>query len=508
MGWWVRAKDADVSGSAEAASEENREVPVSVGPAGADDTGAGIEIFTLFLIPVVFLAVVALRMWHDIAIEPLWVYGVIFGLTITVGRFVQLQALKHPSTGWLHVQAATASAITTSMIYLTGWGPALITGYSIVAVMTIVKNGSRAWRLVVGWNLAAVVVGELAVWVHLAPSFMPLKVTAAISMLAAVSFIATIRIASLAASEKELAETQLRANEDRFRSLVAHSSDTTLLLDRHGAVICYASPASESLLGLEPHRVVGHNPSEIVHPEDLDRVVRDIADVFASTGLLRTEFRVVRPDGTTRYVDGVITDLRANPAVDGFVVNLHDVTERKELELWLEHQAHHDVLTGLPNRLFLLERLQEAMARTRRRGEPKPMLLFLDLDHFKEVNDRLGHAAGDELLVQFGRRLASMTRAGEILARFGGDEFAILGEENATDEAKLGFARRVRKCVEEPFLVQGESCQIGMSVGIAVIDGSASPAQVLAHADEAMYRAKHQPEGVDIHLLGSPYPTS
>jgi len=159
--------------------------------------------------------------------------------------------------------------------------------------------------------------------------------------------------------------------------------------------------------------------------------------------------------------------------------------------LELAHQAVHDALTGLPNRLQVAERLEQALARSARTG-CEVAVLFIDLDRFKLINDGRGHAAGDKLLVTVADRLRNVVRSGDVVARFGGDEFVVVCEDQtATLEASL-VAGRILDALREPVVVDGQEIFLSASIGIAMADGSGSPESLLRDADAAMYRAKEK----------------
>jgi diguanylate cyclase (GGDEF)-like protein/PAS domain S-box-containing protein len=463
----------------------------------------GVNRLLVALIPLIFVVLLAMRHWGYIAVEPLWVYLAIFA---TAGGFyvlLELHVVATPTPLRLNVQIAAAAATTTAIVYVTGWGPAMIAAYSTAAVLTVARNGSRTWRLVVYWNLAAMAVGQLAISLHWAPSKLPVGDSDAIAVLAATAFVAMMRIAALEAQQKERAEAVIRINEERFRSLIAHSSDMVVLLDSSGTDIRYASPATVTLLQRDPESLVGSSPESIVHPDDLERIRDGIVAALGTRELVQSEFRVVRADGASRDVECVITDLRQNAAVSGFVVNLHDVTERQQLQRSLEYRVHHDALTGLPNRQFMCDRLEEALARSRRNNLIRPVLMFLDLDRFKAVNDRFGHAAGDALLVQFSGRLLAIIREADLLARFGGDEFVILCESMQGRDAAMEFANRALQVVTEPFRVADQTCVVGLSIGVALLETDATASEALLHADLAMYEAKRRGDSPHVRLLDS-----
>ena len=197
-------------------------------------------------------------------------------------------------------------------------------------------------------------------------------------------------------------------------------------------------------------------------------------------------------------------------AGNGWVATFEDITERRRAEARVRHMAHHDALTGLPNRALFTTRLEVAVARLR--GEcrledhrPAPAIadwmvavLFLDLDHFKDVNDTLGHTAGDELLRLVAARVGRCLRAEDTLARLGGDEFAILLEELADRERAAEVANRVLAAVSAPFVLDGHEALVGTSVGIALgscRDEGVDPALLLRQADLALYEAKAEGRG-------------
>lgn len=178
-----------------------------------------------------------------------------------------------------------------------------------------------------------------------------------------------------------------------------------------------------------------------------------------------------------------------------FVIRMAGATARqKELaEAALAHQALHDPLTQLPNRKLFVDRLGQAMARSRRSGDVPPAVMFLDLDRFKAVNDTLGHAAGDDLLLEVAVRVQSVLRETDTLARFGGDEFVVLCEGIDSQRAVDALATRISHVFTEPFEIQDHPVSIGVSIGVAVMeDDLASPESLLRDADSAMYRVKQE----------------
>jgi diguanylate cyclase (GGDEF)-like protein/PAS domain S-box-containing protein len=292
-------------------------------------------------------------------------------------------------------------------------------------------------------------------------------------------------------AERRVAEEALRASEGRFRSLVQRASDLTIVTDDQG-IVTYVSPAVEALVGYLPAELIGLPLLVHVEPAERADVATAITLLAERPGLLRTiELRLRSRDGRVRTVEAVCQNMVDDPDVHGLVWNGRDVTERRALESELTHRAHHDPLTGLPNRALLLRRLDETMAEAAR---GRVGVAIVDLDGFKNVNDTLGHPAGDELLEAAAQRLLGCIREGDLVARLGGDEFAVMmaGVDGAHAAA---IARRMVDVLHEPFTVSGHQLTVGASVGVAhgTPDGTAH--DLMRDADIAMYVAKRTGKG-------------
>jgi diguanylate cyclase (GGDEF)-like protein/PAS domain S-box-containing protein len=290
----------------------------------------------------------------------------------------------------------------------------------------------------------------------------------------------------------------LQRSEERFRSLVRNASDGVVVMGPDGQMK-YESPAVERILGRSPDATIGQPAMSNIHPDDRAAVERRFADVAAASGSeTGLEFRVRHADGSWRILEAIAKNLLDDAAVGGVVVNFRDITERKALEEQLRHQAFHDVLTGLANRSLFRDRLGHALARASRGALPTAVL-YLDIDDFKAVNDRLGHGEGDRLLVIVGERLVTATRAGDTVARLGGDEFAVIVEETDPAEAPRA-AERILRALAQPFELGGRPTSVRASIGVAIHDVDGGDAdELLRRADIAMYAAKAR--GGDGHAV-------
>jgi diguanylate cyclase (GGDEF)-like protein/PAS domain S-box-containing protein len=288
--------------------------------------------------------------------------------------------------------------------------------------------------------------------------------------------------------ERTAAEQALRASEERFRSLVQNSSDVISIVDADGGVR-YHSESVRRVLGYDPAELVDGDPLSLVHPDDRERVARFVTEAALRPGVTAAEtWRVRHRDGTWLHSETVAANLLEDPNVRGLVLNTRDVSDRKELEAQLVHQAFHDGLTGLANRTLFAERVEHALAHAAR-GELA--VLFIDLDDFKHVNDSLGHAAGDQLLVAAARRIQGCLRPTDTAARLGGDEFAVLLERVTNAEAAEAIAGRVLDTLHQPFGLNGRTIPIKASLGVATgRPGVDDVEELLRNADVAMYAAK------------------
>jgi len=307
----------------------------------------------------------------------------------------------------------------------------------------------------------------------------------------------------LALDREEMTEAfHMRRSESRFQTLVRHASDV-ILITRPDTTITYQTPSAERILGYGPGSLEGQRLTALLHPDDVEGAVARYGGVaFGAEISSVASWRIRHRDGSWRDVEVLTNNLLSDPTVEGIVLTMRDVSERKSLEDELKHQAFHDALSGLANRALFSDRLEHALARANR-VKTSLAVLFLDLDDFKLVNDTLGHAAGDELLVAVAQRLPGSLRVGDTAARFGGDEFAILLEEVSSPEEAQQVAERIIDDLTAPLRLEDREVWVHASVGIAFShEGAESPSDLLQAADVAMYAAKSA--GKNRHELYEP----
>ncbi|HEY7477769.1 MAG TPA: EAL domain-containing protein, partial [Actinomycetota bacterium] len=292
----------------------------------------------------------------------------------------------------------------------------------------------------------------------------------------------------------------LRQSEARFASLVKNSSDVVLVIEPD-TTVRYASPSTGRVLGFLPTSLEGERLAELIHPDDRTRAIQFLsssADAEGHPGLL--EFRLHHADGTFLSTETLRTALLNDPNVHGIVLNIRDISERKQFEEQLQHQAFHDSVTSLANRALFRDRVLHALER-QERDHKSIAVLFMDIDDFKTVNDSMGHAAGDQLLREVGERLRGELRAADTAARLGGDEFAILLEDGEEGLEAVEVADRIMQTFDEPFQIDDKEFFVKASLGIAIADessgdgGEEGAEELLRNADVAMYMAKENGKG-------------
>ncbi len=342
-------------------------------------------------------------------------------------------------------------------------------------------------------NISGCLLGVLLVASAEAAAF----VQSDVAMLELVSDRVALAVERIRMTEREqAASAALRVSEQRARAVLDTAANGIITIDRLGRVESM-NPAAERMFGYPSALVVGSNVSMLM-PESVGRDHDSYLQRFHRTGERRVigHYREVvgrRRDGTTFPLEVAVSDVGADVGL--FTGVLKDVTERKEFEERLAHQAVHDPLTGLANRTLLLEHLEHVRARLPRHPGIVA-LLFVDLDRFKLVNDTLGHDAGDEVLTTIARLLRKAVRPEDMVARVGGDEFVVICSDLADPSEVEAIAQRVSQSLNVPQRVRGREVFLSASVGVVFTDNAArTGSELLQDADAAMYQAKEQRRG-------------
>jgi len=287
----------------------------------------------------------------------------------------------------------------------------------------------------------------------------------------------------------------LVSSEQRFRLAFEQSMAGTILVDLEDIVL-EVNDAFCQMIGRNRDEIVAKRSELFTHPED--RSISDKAHRRLTSGELdQVSYtkRYLRKNGQVIVAEVSKSAVRDATGTLYFLTSVRDVTKEHALSTQLSHQALHDSLTGLPNRVLFENRLSQAHARTARRGGWNAVML-LDLDDFKEVNDTLGHLVGDELLVALARRFEEVTRSTDTLCRFGGDEFIYLAEELASPAQAEEVAERLLGVLAKPFSLAGTKVQQHASIGAVVLEGTGKAwTELIGDADAALYEAKRQGKG-------------
>jgi diguanylate cyclase (GGDEF)-like protein/PAS domain S-box-containing protein len=278
---------------------------------------------------------------------------------------------------------------------------------------------------------------------------------------------------------------QPRLMEDVLASLAE-----AVVVER-GHRVVYANQAFTRIFGYTAEEVLGGRLRDFILPESRMKECSQVERELLQGGVASLETERKKKDGGVVEVAFEARPLLEDGKLSGLVFTFREIGERKRIEAKLQHDAMHDTLTGLPNRALFLDRLHQAFSRRARSRGLKCGVLFLDLDHFKEVNDTLGHAAGDALLILVAERLRTALRPQDTAARLGGDEFAVLVENIQTGADIERMADRVLRAMEREFAVAGRPVCVGASIGVAIAGPDhAAPELLIRDADFAMYRAK------------------
>lgn len=371
----------------------------------------------------------------------------------------------------------------------------------IVALAAALKTDQpfwRTWKEDFLWTSITYFAGAFAAGIvsKLIGAFGFFAFLATTPIIAVVYFTYTTYLKNIEASQSQAEQAErhvdaLRESEERFRSAFDHAAGMALVAP-DGRWIQVNRSLCE-MLGYSEEELLAGNFQPIIHPDDLNLMLEQLKKLHAGAiSSLQLEQRYLHKNRQPRWVLLSVTTVNdAQKRSANLIFQMQDITDRKQAEEKLVHDAFHDALTGLPNRVLFMDHLKQSVQRAKRKNHFPFGVLFLDFDRFKLVNDSLGHMVGDQLLIAIASRLETSVRPGDTVARLGGDEFTILLEDlNSSEEAAL-VAKRILRNLAEPFALSAHEIFITASIGIALsTDGYQQPEDILRDADTAMYRAK------------------
>ncbi|TQS44195.1 diguanylate cyclase domain-containing protein [Cryptosporangium phraense] len=437
---------------------------------------------------VVMSLIVVLRVLGLAGTTPLWVFAVL----VVVGTTFHEPALHRALSGGdlsrrLWPRVAMRYLVNTATIYATGWGPVLAVTHLVLLSEFTGQSGSRAWRPAAVCSAVTIGLGELAINAGLY-SYLPEPQVHGVAVLVAAGTVLACRFFGAAVRAREQVETALRGSEERFRSVVQDGSDMVTFTDRDG-VLRYVSPNSSRVVGHEPEVLLGDGLWKLIHPDDRDLAhelrarIREQPDTEHSA-----ELRFRRADGVWRWHEVVVRNLLDRPEVDAVVGHQRDVHDRRTAQDRIAYAATHDALTGLLNASAFQLALEETL------GHSYPVgLLFLDLDGFKQVNDVLGHAAGDERLRLVADVLRTCGRERDVLGRLGGDEFVVALNGVGGSAQAEAIAAAIIQGIDAAQPPDDGGTRVGCSIGIALAQpGEVDARGLVRRADAAMYTSKRR----------------
>ncbi len=421
---------------------------------------------------------------------PLWVLLTLLAVSGVVGEVTVGLVTADATTSALHFAVASQVLSVSAIIYAIGWGPTLTIGYVFVVARLLDKGGARVWRATLGWTVLGIALGQTAIGLGIVPTYVPAPYVHGLAALGILGMAFVMWLLGTKTEQNERSDREVRSTLSLLTATLDSTADGILVVDSHGAITQFNAQFAQMwriteqvLASRDDGAAIQFVVDQLVRPE---LFTAKVDELYAHPD--------AKSDDTLEFKDGRVFERHSQPQrVDGIIVgrvwSFRDVTDRNRLLDELAHQAFHDGLTGLANRALLHDRLDHALARSRR-SAATVAVLFCDLDGFKMINDTLGHDAGDLLLIDVARRIEYNIRDGDTAARLGGDEFAIVLDETTTDDTTT-LAQRLLDTLREPFVVNGREIFVSASIGIAENRTKALDAdELLCRADIAMYAAK------------------
>jgi diguanylate cyclase (GGDEF)-like protein/PAS domain S-box-containing protein len=455
--------------------------------------------------PILLLvAIVVLRRFDLAGDVSLWIIAAVllFGTVFQLPE-VQLWLSGGDLTRRVWPRVGLQILTITAIMYMTGWGALLGVAHVYVLSVHLRQSGSRVWRPAVVSSVLAIGLGQIAYTTGFLYSYLPIEQTNVIALLIALGTATTAHTLGRAVALREEAEATVRRNEVRYRALVRDGFEVIMEARADGNVT-YVSPAALPVLGYRPEQLLGPAIGDLIHPDDLAKLIDLHRRVLASDGTaeISAEVRYRHADGTWRWHELITRNMLAHSEVHAIIVHHRDITERRLVQDGIAHAAAHDDLTGLANAPTLQRDLENALAQGTR-YQHTVGLLFLDLDGFKQVNDTFGHEVGDELLRTISAVIRRTIRDTDSAGRLGGDEFGVVLSRVAGADEALAVAARIIRGIQASDSLAGLKLDIGCSVGVAIANPGGTDAKtLLRHADAAMYQTKRRGRnGAQLYLV-------
>ena len=389
----------------------------------------------------------------------------------------------------LHAGGTELTGITI-VIYAVGWGPTLVVGLVFGVADCMRSVGAATTKPAIILSTILIGTGQIGIAIGVVPTLVPQPFVQALAVLAVAGLVFTIQLIGWVFGAKELSDTALGEAEARFKSS----------FDGRPSEFAWSGPMGRSAgqplirvhLGI-PTRRTGRGRHRESDPSD-DRQMSGswTRRLFASDVATRQfEVRYVHADGHAVWVSLSVSQISDVSGTAKYgICQIEDVTERRAMNELIAHAAIHDPLTDLPNRTLFMDRLETALDRTDR-SEGNVMVAFVDIDHFKIINDSMGHEWGDRVLCLVAERIKAAVRPGDTVARLGGDEFVVLCDAVPDDAKAFELADRIAADLRVPLRVEGHEAYVTASIGLALAHHrDTSPERLLSDADSAMYRAK------------------
>ncbi len=446
---------------------------------------------TLVAIPIAVALLWVCRTQQLIADLPLW------GLVVLVGGASILTAVANEAwpdrpSGWrLYMRVGIELTGIAVVIYAVGWGPTLVVGLVFGVADCMRSAGAETTKPAIIISMALIALGQLGIGIGLIPSLVPQPFVQALAVLAMAGLVFTIQLIGWVFGAKEESESALVEAEARFRGSFDGAPIGICLIDP-GGVLLQANASFGIIVDRSPAELVGVHFESLIHPDDRQLSEAWTHRLFAADIATRQlEVRFLHADGHPVWVSLSASCIRDASGTSKYgICQIEDVTERRAMNELIAHAAIHDPLTDLPNRTLFMDRLEGALDRSDR-GEGSVMVAFVDVDHFKIINDSMGHEWGDRVLCLVAERIKEAVRPGDTVARLGGDEFVVLCDAVPDESKAFELADRIATNLRVPLLVEGVETFVTASIGLAMAHlGTTSPERLLGDADSAMYRAK------------------